>query len=467
MTTKLTFHGGAGTVTGANFLVDTDSTPSTNSGQAGSPQAGTKILIDCGILQRERVCDVVNSAPFPYDVHTIDALIVTHAHADHIGRIPRLVRDGFRGAIHSTGATYDLAAVMFSDALRVMQEDALKHGCEVLYEAGDIEKALSLWVAHEYHVPFAIGEISVELFDAGHIVGSSIVKMTRGARTLLFTGDLGNSPEPLLKDTEYPDGAHYIIMESVYGDRAHEGRQERREQLRLCVEKVRARKGVLLIPSFSLERTQLLLFELNVMMEEGKLAPIPVYLDSPLAIEVTEIVRTYKHLLNPAAQKHFSDNTDPFSFQSLKLTRAVNESSAIHAAPNPKVIIAGAGMSHGGRIRTHEKYYLGDKHATILFVGYQVPGSLGRRIQDGEKRVEIDGEHIRIYASRETLSGYSGHADREQLLTFVENTGEKAERVFVAMGEPRSSSFLAQRIQDFLGRDAVVPEAGQTFEIDW
>ncbi len=464
MSSTIAFHGGAGTVTGANFLLDT----------------GTqKILIDCGILQREMVCDVVNSAPFPYEVSTVDALIVTHAHADHIGRIPRLVRDGFRGSIHSTGATYDLAALMFADAVRVMQEDALKHGCEVLYEAGDVEKALSLWEGHEYHAPFslagqAVGEVTIELFDAGHIVGSSIVKMSRlrqgfgePRRSIIFTGDLGNSPEPLLNDTEFPEGANYIVMESVYGDRAHEGREERREQLRLCVEKVRAHKGVLLIPSFSLERTQLLLFELNVMMEEGKLASIPVYLDSPLAIKATEIFRTYKHLLNPAAQKHFSGDSDPFSFQSLKLTRDVTESRAIHAAPSPKVIIAGAGMSHGGRIRAHEKYYLGDKHATILFVGYQVPGSLGRRIQDGEKRVQIDGEHIRIHASRETLSGYSGHADREQLLTFVENTGEKAERVFVAMGEPRASGFLAQRIRDFLGVDAVVPEAGQIFEINW
>lgn len=424
-------------------------------------------MIDCGILQREQVCDTANSAPFPYDVKAIDALIVTHAHADHIGRIPRLVREGFRGAIRSTGATKDLAASMFADALRVMQEDALKRGCEVLYEAQDIEKSLSLWHAHEYHEPFQIDDIAVEFLDAGHVLGSALAKLTRHDRTIVFTGDLGNSPEPLLKDTEFPAGADYLVMESVYGDRVHDERAERREKLRQCVEDTRARKGVLLIPSFSLERTQLLLFELNVMMEEGTLAPIPVYLDSPLAIEVTDLFRKYRHLLNPAAQQHFSEQSDPFSFKSLKLTREVKESQAIHAAPNPKIIIAGAGMSHGGRIPAHEKYYLGDKHATILFVGYQVPGSLGRRIQDGEKRVEMDGEHIRIYAKRETLTGYSGHADREQLLTFVEKTSERLEGVFVTMGEPHSSMFLAQRIRDFLGIDAVVPAAGQSFDIDF
>ena len=439
-------------MTGANFLLDT---------------GAEKILIDCGILQRERVCDVANSAPFPYDVKKIGTLIVTHAHQDHIGRIPRLVRDGFRGAIHSTGATKDLAALMFADALNIMKEDAERRGCEILYEKEDIEQALSLWEGREYHEPLKIGDVSVEFLDAGHILGSAMVKCSRNGKVLLFTGDLGNSPEPLLNDTESPSGTQYLVMESVYGDRMHEGRDERREQLRLCVEQVRARKGTLLIPSFSIERTQVLLFELNTMMEGGKLAPIPVYLDAPLGIEVTNVFRKYKKLLNPAAQERFSEGGDPFSFTALKLTREVSESRAIHGAPDPKVIIAGAGMSHGGRIRAHEKYYLGDKHAMILFVGYQVPGSLGRRIQDGEKRVEIDGEHIRIYAERATLGGYSAHADREQLLTFVESAGGSLERVFVTMGEPRSSLFLAQRIRDFLGTDAVAPNAGESFDIDW
>lgn len=451
MSARITFYGGAGSVTGANFLLD-----------AGE----LKMLVDCGTVAQERVCDTANFGDWGYDPATVQALVVTHAHADHIGRIPKLVRDGFRGTIHSTDATKDIAAVMFDDALSIMREEYERHGCEILYEKEDAERALTLWRGHRYHEPFAAGDVTVELSDAGHILGSALVRISRGGRSIIFTGDLGNSPEPLLNDTESAAGANYIVMESVYGDRLHEKRNERAARLKEAVEDIRRQSGTLLIPSFSLERTQVLLFELNKMVENGELPPTPIFLDSPLASRITPIFRHYAGLFNEAVSARIARDDDPFDFPGLTVVHNVNASRGIHAQPNPKVIIAGAGMVGGGRIRSHLLHYLGDRRATVLFVGYQAPGTLGRRIQDGAKKVQIDGQYVRVHARVQVLTGYSGHADRDQLLTFVESAGESLERVFVTMGEMKSSLFLGQRIHDFFGVDAVVPKRGETHTVD-
>jgi metallo-beta-lactamase family protein len=448
---SITFYGGAGTVTGANFLFDI---------------GDKKILVDCGALEREYTCDPANSMSFDYDPKDIDVLIITHAHADHIGRVPKLVQDGFKGIIYSTAATRDLAALMFDDALTVMRADSEKHGCTVWYEKEDVAHALSLWQTHEYHESFKVGSAEVEFLDAGHILGSAMIRFTRGGRRVMFTGDLGNSPEPLLNDTESPEGVNYLVMESVYGDRMHEDRDERDAVLRGSIEAARARGGTLLIPSFSIERTQILLYEMEQMIEKG-MKPIPVYLDAPLAIRVTEVYRTYANLLNPAARAHFEDGKDAFTFKNLHIIKDVAESRDIHKASDPKVIIAGAGMSVGGRIRSHETRYLPDPKAAVLFVGYQAPGSLGRRIADGQKKITIDGVTVQVKATIGMLTGYSGHKDRDGLLSFVEQVGASLQKVFVVMGEPKSELFLSQRINDFLGVEAHVPAAGETAVIEW
>ncbi len=452
MKSTLTFHGGAGSVTGANFLLEC---------------GGKRLLVDCGTQEQEKVCDTANLAPFSYDPKTIDALFITHAHQDHIGRVPRLVREGFQGPIYSTHATKDLAAIMLADALKVMQEHAMRHRCELLYEEKDIARALSFWQGREYHEPVSQGDMQAEFLDAGHILGSAMVRISRKGRVVLFSGDLGNSPEPLLPDTESPEGAHYLVMESVYGDRLHEGRETRREVLKAAVEETRAQRGVLLIPSFSVERTQILLFELNDLVEKGEIQPIPVYLDAPLAIRVTEVFRRHSKLLKESVRAHFERGDDPFSFSGLHVVHNTGESHMIHRESDPKVIIAGAGMSGGGRIRAHEKYYLGEKKATVLFSGYQAPGTLGRLLEDGQKKVQIDGEYIRVHARFEKLTGYSGHADRDALLRFIEKAAPSLKRAFITMGEPKASLFLAQRARDFLGVDALVPEAGDSEELDF
>ncbi len=456
MSAKITFYGGAGVVTGANFLLD-----------AGDK----KMLIDCGALEREnptpQICDLENLKPFAYDPKSIDVLFITHAHQDHIGRVPKLVRDGFRGTIISTPATKDISRIMFEDALGIMRDQLERHGCEAVYEQHDVDVALSLWRTREYHEAFEEGDIRAELLDAGHILGSAMIKLTRSGRTIVFSGDIGNSPEPLLNDAEKPEGANYLVMESVYGDRVHEGRDARRDILKEAVENARRKGGTLLVPSFSVERTQVILFELNEMFERKEIEPIPVYLDAPLAIRVTSVFEHYRNDFNQAAQKEFTGGRDPFAFPSLLKTPTVRDSREIHTMPDPKIVIAGAGMSSGGRVRAHEKQFLPDKNATVLLTGYQAPGSLGRRIQDGQTNLTIEGQQIRLQATVMSLTGYSGHADRDQLLNFAEGAGNSLQKAFVVMGEPRASSFLAQRIKEYLDVDAVTPSQNDVASIDW
>jgi len=450
---KLSFLGGAGTVTGAHFLFETGK---------------KRILIDCGLLQGGKYGKDENYEDFPYDPASIDMLFVTHAHADHIGRVPKLVRDGFAGPIYSTLATRDLSEVMFADAVRILKEEARTRGVEPLYTAEDIDRTLALWQPQEYHTSFEIGDgVHVRFLDAGHVLGAAMVEFVRDGVTFVATGDLGNSPAPLLRDTEDVTNANYLLMESVYGDRAHEHREERVDRLREVLIDTHAKKRTLLIPAFSIQRTQLLLYEINKLVESGEVAEMPVYLDSPLASKVTEVYRNYTNLLNDRVQKEIAAGDDIFEFPKFTIVQNPQESKAILGAPVPKVIIAGSGMSVGGRILMHEKRLLGNKNTTILFVGYQGVGTLGRRIQDGERTVTVDGESVRVRAHKETIKGFSAHKDRDGLISFVEGSVDSLREVFVAMGEPRSSLFLVQRLRDFLGVNARAPEAGDVVDLDF
>lgn len=451
--TTLGFYGGTGSVTGANFMLDT---------------GNAALLIDCGLIQGDRFAQEANADPFVYDPKQVDVLLVTHAHADHIGRIPKLVRDGFRGTIYSTEPTRALAAVMLEDALSVMEYEKERYGNELLYEKDDINQALSLWQTVGYNQAVSLPDTMQATFtDAGHILGSAMITIERDGKQIVFTGDVGNVPQPLLNPPKVPTDYDYLVMESVYGDRLHEEVEERTTLLKQYIKESQKINGTLIIPAFSLERTQGMLFEINNLVERGEIDPLPVFLDSPLAIRVTDLYRQYESYLKNEVQEQISEGDDIFEFSGLSFTRTVRESHEIDAVKGAKIIIAGSGMSHGGRIRRHEINYLGDPKTILLLVGYQAVGSLGRLLHDGAKKVTIDNEEVKVKARVERIRGYSGHADRDQLIDLVAKGGEKAKQVFVTMGEERSSLFLTQRLRDYLGVNAMAPNLNQEVEIDF
>lgn len=453
MSSVLGFYGGVGSVTGANFLLDT--------GKAA-------FLVDCGLIQGDRFQSAANQDPFVYNPADIDVLLVTHAHADHIGRIPKLIKEGFVGKIYSTTPTRALANVMLRDAYKIMLYEEERFGTERLYEDKDIDVALSLWETVDYDEKLKLPDDVTAVFtDAGHILGSAMIQLTRKGKKVVFTGDIGNVPQPLLNPPVIPKDYDYMVMESVYGDRLHEEVEERTELLKKHIEATREKGGTLIIPAFSLERTQGMLLEINNLVESGEIDPLPVFLDSPLAITVTDMYREYREYLKDDVQDQIKQGDDIFAFAGLTFTPSVKDSQEIVKTRGAKVIIAGSGMSHGGRILSHEKLYLEDKKTTLLLVGYQAVGSLGRKLHDGAKAVTIDNEKVQVRAEIARIRGYSGHADRDQLIDLVAQGGDSAKQVFVTMGEERSSLFLVQRLRDYLGIKAVAPSVNEEVEIDF
>ena len=420
---KLTFCGGTGSVTGANFLLEAD---------------GKKILVDCGLTQGTKLADDINWDPFPYKSSEIDILFITHAHVDHLGRVPKLISEGFRGKIYSTLPTKALATPMLEDTAGILSKNQ-EHNLAEIYKEENIKLAISLWQGYNYHETIKISEgIEVSFLNAGHILGSAMVQFIINKKKILFTGDLGNSPSMLLPDTEIVTDIDYLIMESTYGDRNHESRDDRRKNLEIAIEDNFKRKGTLIIPTFSLERSQELLFELNELVENDRIPLMPIFLDSPLAIRLTEVFKQFKNYFNEGAQKAMVHQKHLFDFPGLHETLRSEESKKISEVPNPKVVIAGSGMSSGGRVVHHERHYLPDPNNTLLLTGYQAVGTPGRLIQEGLKTVHITGEDVIVRAHVVTITGYSGHKDSDGLIDFVEKTSDTVQKVFVVMGEPKS-----------------------------
>lgn len=448
---KLTFYGGAKSVTGANYLLETETAEGTR-----------RVLVDCGLRQGSYYAEHENFEPFPYDPKTVDAVFITHAHIDHVGRLPKLVKDGFQGTIYSTPATKDFAELLLLDSEHILGKEAARENHDPLYGVEDVAHLMQLWQTKEYHTRFQAHGVLAEFLNAGHVLGSAIVRLESEDKVVIFSGDLGNWPAPILKQTEKIDHADYCVIESAYGDRVHEGFTERKESLEDAIEDTVRRGGTLIIPVFALERTQEILYHLNDLFEKGRVPKVPVFLDSPLAIKLTAIYKKYEQDFNKETQALVRSGDDILNFPGLQLTLTTEQSKDINNVAPPKIILAGSGMSQGGRILHHESHYLPDSNAMILFVGFQSRGSLGRQILEGASQVRINGHMVPVHCERREIGAYSAHADQPRLLEWLSAMRGTVKKVFVVQGEEEASTKLAEKARDELAIDAIVPDDGQT-----
>ncbi len=443
---KLTFHGGAKSVTGANYLLES---------------GGMKILVDCGLNQGGNYAERQNFEPFPYRPEEIQAAFVTHAHIDHIGRLPKLYKDGFRGRIYSTPPTRDFGEFLLLDSEHILSKEAEREQRPLLYDTDDVVATMNIWEGVEYHATVTVGPFRVTFYNAGHILGSAILLIEVEGKRFVFTGDLGNFPPPIIQTTEMLQSADYCVIESAYGDRIHENVGGRKEQLEDAVEDVVKTNGTLMIPAFAMERTQDLLFHLNDLVEHGRVPRIPTFIDSPLAIKLTEVYRKYQKYFNHETSAVIRSGDDILNFPGLRFTLSTEQSKEINNAPAPKIVIAGSGMMQGGRILHHAIRYLPDPKSMILFIGYQAFGSLGRQIMEGAKEVRIFGETVPVRCAKRVIHGYSAHADQPRLIEWLTPLRHSLKKIFIVQGEEKASAALAQKVRDELAIAAEVPDAGE------
>ena len=473
---KITFLGATKTVTGSNFLVEA---------------AGNKFLVDCGMYQGHGDLEEKNYDDFLFDVNEIDFMLLTHAHIDHSGRIPKLYKAGYRNPIYAQKATCDLCTIMLPDSGHIQEMEAewknrkrIRQGKEPyipMYTAQDAIDSLEVFRTVAYDEIVDINEnIKVRFNDAGHMLGSSIIEIwanENGKETkAVFTGDLGNNDLPLLASPTMIETADYLVMESTYGNRLHIRNDEKASMFLNTVYETLEKNGTVVIPSFAVGRTQEILYELNKIKEKTddeefklkyeKLMSVPVYVDSPLAISATEIFRKNTELFDDDVKEAMARGDNPLEFAGLKFTRTADESKTLNESNEPSIIISASGMCEVGRIKHHLKHNLWNPNSTILFVGYQAPGTLGRKIVDGEKRVKIFGEEININARIEYIEGYSGHADQKWLLNFIYSFYTKPKHIFLVHGEEEGQEVLKEKIMADTEIPVTIPDFGETYTLD-
>ena len=456
---KITFCGAAETVTGSCHLVEV---------------GGLRLLLDCGLFQGGRKREDLNRAPFPFDPREIDVVLLSHAHLDHAGRLPLLVQRGFTGRILCTAPTAEIAKLMLADSAHLQVEDAEREARRArrrgetaeppLYDMADVLRCAELFRPIGYDDPVALNDrITCILHDAGHILGSAAIELRTPNGLLLFSGDLGNRHQPIVRDPAPPPRADVLLIESTYGDRAHRTMEDTVAEFREAVETVIPNDGNLLIPTFALERAQEVLYELFLLWQAGELPRCRIFLDSPLAISTTRVFAHYPAAFDREGRTLFASSPNPFDFTPLRFSQTTEESKEINRTSRGNIIIAGSGMCTGGRILHHLRHNLWRKDAGLLFVGYQAEGTLGRRILEGADRVRIFGEEIAVAARIWTTNGFSSHADQPILLDWIRRAQPK--RLFLVHGESDTLGVFADRIRDDLSLDAHIAKRGETVEV--